>query len=111
MERRSLFLRKLEEVRSRGVRVVFMLRELPKPESPAIELERLNKRYANLQIKIGGRGQFHHLVCDDKFALISNGPMLGNLGKVRSFGHVVGYLLQQRDLVCDFTRRLDGTAG
>lgn len=107
-----LFLKRLEELLSRGVRVILTLREPPKPESPAIELERLNKQYANLQITTGGRGsQFHHLICDDKFALISNRPMLGNLRKVRSFAHVVGYVLQQPELVRDFTRRLDGTAG
>ncbi|WP_316231113.1 hypothetical protein [Bradyrhizobium sp. SZCCHNR1051] len=108
----SSFMKRLEKLLSRGVRVRFTLREPPKPESPVIELERLNKRYANLQITTGGRGsQFHHLVCDDKFALISNRPMLGNLGKVRSFTHVVGYVLQQPELVLDFTRRLDGAVG
>lgn len=107
----ALFLKRLEEILNRGVRVVFSLREPPKPESPAIELERLNKRYSNFEISTGGRGsQFHHLVCDDKFALICNRPMLGNLGKVRSLAHVVGYLLQDCELVRDFVRRIDGSA-
>lgn len=107
----ALFLKKLEDLLGRGIRVVFSLRDPPKAESPAIELERLNKRYSNLQITTGGRGsQFHHLVCDDKFAVVCSRPMLGNLGKVRSLAHVVGYLLQQPELVRDFARRLDGTA-
>jgi hypothetical protein len=54
--RSSLFLKRLEKLLSRGIRVPFTLREPPKPESPAIELERLNKRYANFQITTGGRG-------------------------------------------------------
>jgi hypothetical protein len=103
------FLKRLEELLNRGVRVVFTLRDPPKPEAPAIELERLNKRYANLHIMTGGRGQFHHLICDEKFALISNRPMLGNPGKVRSFTHVVGYVLQRPNLIRDFTKRVEGT--
>jgi len=103
------FLKRLEELLTRGVQVIFTLRDPPKPEAPAIELERLNKRYPNLQITTGGRGQFHHLVCDEKFAVISNRPILGNFGKVRSFNHVVGYILQQPELVRDFTARIEGS--
>ena len=103
------FLRRLEDLLTRGVQVIFTLRDAPKPEAPAIELERLNKRYPNLQITTGGRGQFHHLISDDKFAVISNRPILGNFGKVRSFNHVVGYVLQHSELVRDFTARIEGS--
>jgi hypothetical protein len=103
------FLKRLEDLLTRGRQVIFTLRDPPKPEAPAIELERLNKRYPNLQITTGGRGQFHHLICDEKFAVISNRPILGNFEKVRSFSHVVGYILQQPDLVRDFTARIEGS--
>ncbi len=41
-----------------------------------------------------------------RFCLVSNRPFLGNLKKVRTFHHVVGYLLQQPDLVDAFCNRV-----
>jgi hypothetical protein len=102
----STFLKRLEHVLQRGVRVLIRLNEV-EPKTPAIELEQLRNRYSQLELHSNKRGQFHHLICDTRFAVISNRPFLSNLKKVRTFYHVVGYLLQREDLVAAFASRVD----
>jgi hypothetical protein len=69
-------------------------------------LERLKSSYAGLDLRSGRKAQFYHLVCDKAFVLVSNRPFLSVAGKVRTFHHVVGYLLQRGDLIQAYATRL-----
>src|SRR4029077_807451 len=91
------FTKQLEEVLRRGVRVTIDLTDGPRPDQSAIELERMRSSYPGLAVRSGSEAQFYHLICDDAFALVSNRPFLSITGKVRSFHHVVGYLMQRND--------------
>ena len=100
----SQFLKRLTEVLDRGVNVSVSLSEATQA-APALEMEKLRSRYPRLSLSSNKRGQFHHLVCDNRFAVVSNRPFLGNLKKVRTFHYVVGYILQESSLVDAFIRR------
>ena len=71
----------------------------------AAELEKLRIRHQNLTLSTEKEGDFYHLICDDTFAVVTNRSLLGNAERVRTFQHVVGYLLQRRDLVGAFAAR------
>ncbi|CAN5923021.1 hypothetical protein BH11PSE3_BH11PSE3_12430 [soil metagenome] len=102
------FIGRLAKVLQRGARVVLALTEVPvSTEKAAIDLERLRQRYPRLELLVGRRRQFHHLICDDSFAVVGNQPFLSNRGKVRSFHHVIGYVLQKPHLVRAFAERVD----
>jgi hypothetical protein len=101
------FLNRIEEALRRNVRIVISLADSAGSDKPAVGLERLRRQYPQLELFSGVRGAFHHLVCDLSFAVICNRPLLGNQGKVRSFNHVVGYLLQAPDLVRAFIERIE----
>lgn len=104
------FMKQLEEALSRGARVTIDLTDDIPPDQPAIDLEHLRSRYSRLELRAGRKAQFYHLVCDEAFALVSNRPFLSAAGKVRSFHHVIGYLLQRGDLIQAFTKRLGSHA-
>jgi hypothetical protein len=101
------FFKRIETALRRNVRVVISLIEPPGTDALAVELERLRRRYPKLELYSKKRGGFHHLVCDDAFAVACNRPLLGNQDKVCTFHHVVGILLQAPDLVRAFTNRID----
>jgi hypothetical protein len=101
------FLRRVETALQRNVRVIISITDATGSDKPAIELERLRNRYPGLELYSKRRSAFHHLVCDDQFALICNRPLLGNLGKVCTFQHVVGFLLQATHLVSAFATRIE----
>ena len=103
----SYFVERLEKVLERGARVVISLTEAATADSLAIDLERLRARFPRLQLLSGRREQTHHVVCDSAFAVVTNRPLLSNLAKIRTFHHVVGYLLQRPDLVEAFVERVD----
>jgi hypothetical protein len=105
------FMKRLTDVLKRGARVVISLTEPIGTQAPALDLERLRRRYPRLDLLIGRRRQFHHLICDDRFALVCNRPFLSNLGKVRSFHHCIGFILQEPRLVQAFTERIDPVRG
>ncbi len=102
----AAMLKALEAALQRGAAVTISLTEAAEAAGPAIDLEKLRSRFPNLLLLASQTAPGYHLVCDDLFAVITNRPFLSNLGKVRSFGHVVGYLLQRRDLVEAFTVKL-----
>ena len=104
------FLKRLEALLAGGTRVSLSLGEV-RVDGPAPEVERLRTRYPRLEISLGKRGQFHYLISDNSFAAVSNRPFLSNVGKVRSFHHVVGYLLQKPALVEAFARRVGSSRG
>ncbi len=101
------FTKRLSEVLRRGARVIISLTEPIGTEPAALDLERLRARSPRLELNIGRRRQFNHLICDDRFAVISNKSFLGNQAKMRSFQHVVGYILQRPHLVRAFASRLE----
>jgi hypothetical protein len=94
-------------IKRRNVRVSILLSQAPGADATAAELERLRRRYLKLELSSKKRGGFHHLVCDDAFAVICNRPLLGNQDKVCTFHHVVGILLQEPTLVRAFIGRID----
>lgn len=98
------FLKRLEVLLQDGCNVVICVTDTVPTESdgPAVDLERLRSRYPRLSLRTEKKSGFFHLICDDDFALVSNRPFLGNLNRVRTFHHVVGYLLQREDLVRAF---------
>jgi hypothetical protein len=98
----TAFLKKLEYLLANGARVVIALSDSAGTDGPALDLERLRSRYPKLELLSGRRGQFHYLVCDDEFAIVTNRPLLSNSSKVRTLQHVVGYVLQRKDLVRAF---------
>ncbi|MDF0695624.1 hypothetical protein PYR71_03680 [Rhizobium sp. MC63] len=102
------FLKKLKDILKSGCKVQISLSETSpgKPSNAEIELEQVRREHSNLTVQIGKHTPFYHVVCDDKFAVVSNSPMLGNIGKVRTFNHVVGYVLQRTDLVESFVGRV-----
>ena len=100
------FVKRLEVVLERGARVVISVTEGTLPDGLAIDLEKLRARFPRLQLLSGGRDKWYHLVCDSALALVTNRPFLSNLEKVRTFHHVVGYLLQRTDLVEAFVDRV-----
>ncbi len=102
----GLFMMRLQDALRRGVRVTIDLTDDFRLEQPLIELERLRSSHTGLEVRSGCKTKFYHLVCDDMFALVSNRPFLSVAGKVRSFNHVVGYLLQRSDLIQAFVARL-----
>lgn len=102
----SAFIKRLEIVLARGARVVVSLSEGAPADGPALDLERVRTRFPRLQLLSGRRSHIHHLICDASFALVTNRPFLSNFGKVRTFQHVVGYLLQRHDLVDAFVDRV-----
>jgi len=103
----SLFLKNLQRLLSEGARVVISVADLVGTESAAVELERLRTKYPKLELQSRRRGHFYHLLCDTSFALVCNRPFLSNDGKVRSFHHTVGYLLQRSELVQAFRSRIE----
>jgi hypothetical protein len=104
----DLFIKRLGKVLDRGARVVVSLTEVPiSTDKAVLELERLRRSYPRLELMVGRRRQFHHLVCDEQFAVICNRPFLSNRGKVRSFHHTIGYVLQTSSLVCAFAERVN----
>jgi hypothetical protein len=105
------FLKHVEAALQRNVRVVISITDPPGTDKPAIELERLRGRYPRLELHSKRRAAFYHLICDDVFALVCNRPLLGNLGKLCTFHHVVGFLLQAPHLVSAFTNRVGADAG
>jgi hypothetical protein len=105
------FVRRVEAALKRGVRVQIALAELGGAKNLAVELERLRGRHQNLELSTGKRGNFHYLVCDDRFAVVSNKPFLSSQAKVRKFHHIVGYLLQAPELVRAFSARVEPKRG
>jgi hypothetical protein len=101
------FIKRIEAALQRNVRIIISLSEPPGADATAAELERLRQRYPKLELSSKKRGGFHHLSCDDAFAVICNRPLLGNQDKVCTFHHVVGILLQEPTLVRAFTDRID----
>jgi hypothetical protein len=99
-----LFLKRLQGILSGGARVVISVVDT---DPAVVDLERLRTSYPRLKLNSGRRGQFYHLLCDTSFALVCNRPFLSNHGKVRSFHHTVGYLLQRSDLVQAFASRIE----
>ena len=91
----------------RGVRVAISLAEPIGAEATAVDLERLRRKFPHLELSIGRKRQFHHLVCDEKFAVVSNRSFLGRIGKSRSFSHVVSFVLQRPDLIREFADRVE----
>lgn len=106
----SRFIKRIEAALQRNVRVVVSLIDPPGADGPAIELERLRRQYPSLELSSKKRGSFHHLVCDDSFAVVCNRPLLGNQNKVCTFHHVVGILLQATELVRAFADRIEPRA-
>ena len=102
----GVFFKRLQEVLARGARVVISLTDDAPTDGPVLELERVRARFPKLQLFSGRRNQTQHLICDSAFALVTNRPFLSNLGKVRTFHQVVGYLLQRSDLVEAFVERI-----
>ena len=100
------FAKRLEVILGRGARVVISVSERALPDVLAIDLEKLRARFPHLRLLSEGRDKWYHLVCDLAFALVTNRPFLSNLEKVRTFHHVVGYLLQRPDLVEAFVERV-----
>ena len=105
------FLKRVEAALQRNVRVVISITDPPGTDKPAIELERLRGRHLRLELQWKRRAAFYHLICDDVFALVCNRPLLGNLGKICTFRHVVGFLLHAPHLVSAFTNRVGADAG
>lgn len=106
----ALFLKRLSGLLEEGVRVAIALSEA-RPGSVAGEIEKLRQRFSRLTVSTGRKRQFHYVISDDRFAAISNRPFLGNIGKARTFQHIVGYLLQDTQLVNAFLSRIDASAG
>jgi hypothetical protein len=106
----ALFLKRVRQLLSGGIRVVITATEPVGTDSAGVELEKLRREHSTLVLKTGRKAQFYHLVSDDNFALVTNRPFLGNLGKVRGFYQTVGYLLQRPDIVKAFAGRLDPTS-
>jgi hypothetical protein len=100
------FMDQLKEALQRGVRVTIDLSDDAPLQQSAIALERLRSSFPALEVRFGYKAKFYHLICDEAFALVSNRPFLSIVGTVRSFHHVVGYLLQRDDLVRAFATRL-----
>lgn len=100
------FMKQIEDALRRGVRVTIDLADDVCADQSFIALERLRARQSGLEVRLGYKTRFYHLVCDDRFALVSNRPFLSVIGKVRSFSHVVGFLLQRNDLIQAFIERL-----
>ncbi len=100
--------RRVEAALKRGVQVTIALSDAPSPDpkGPAVQLERLRNRHPKLELTSGRTGSVQHLVCDEKFAVVCNRPFLGNSGKVRTFEHVSGYLIQSTELVRAFARKV-----
>jgi hypothetical protein len=105
------FLERLEAALQRGVETVISLSEPGTGSGPVLELERLRQRHSNLFLIEGRRSASYHLICDHRFAVVCNRPLLCNQDRVRMYHHVVGYLLQTPELVAAFTRRLEIRTG
>lgn len=105
------FLKTLDVLLQGGCAVVISVTDAlsNEPDGPAVDLERLRNRYPRLDLRVEKKSGFFHLVCNDDFALVSNRPFLGNVNKVRTFHHIVGYLLQRPDLVVAFCNRVRPT--
>jgi hypothetical protein len=104
------FLKRVEAALQRNVRVIISITDPPGADKPAIELERLRGKYPRLELYSKRRAAFYHLICDDSFALVCNRPILGNPGKICTFYHVVGFLLQTPHLVSALTSRIGADA-
>jgi len=103
------FLVRLKEALDRRVNVRLSSSDLEASHTGSVvDLERLRERYQGLHLVTEKRSAFFHLVCDEEFAVVSNRPFLGNIGKYRSFQRVSGYLLQRADLVGAFAERIIG---
>jgi hypothetical protein len=102
-----IFLRNLEDTLKRGATVVISLTEPDANSNAVLTLERLRQTNANLNLVTGRRTNYYYLICDSRYALIYNRPLLGNQGKVRTFQQVVGYVLQTPELVSAFLQRMD----
>jgi hypothetical protein len=100
------FVKRVEAALKRNVRALISIIEAAPAKGPAVDLERLRHKYRALELSSNKRGAFHHLICDEAFAVVCNRPLLGNQGKVRTFSHVSGYLLQTPSLVSAFTDRV-----
>lgn len=100
----SIFLKSLEGLLKGGCFVNLSVEAGPSdnPTPPEVALERLSRIYPSLTLEVGKKLPFYHVVCDERFAVVSNRPFLGNMAKVRTFTHVVGYVLQRPDLVQSF---------
>lgn len=107
------FIKRLKELLNSGCKVQISLSEASagKPSKAEIELEQIRRENANLSVQIVKNTYFYYVICDDKFAIVSNMPMLGNISKVRTFNHVVGYVLQRADLVDAFAKRMQQGSG
>lgn len=102
-----LFLKNLESLLKDGCSVTLSVEAGPseKPTPPEVAIEKLRRTYPNLAVEVGTRFPFYHIVCDERFCVVSNRPFLGNPGKVRTFSHVVGFVLQRPDLVKTFAEK------
>jgi hypothetical protein len=103
-------IRDLRGCLSRGVRVEIRVSDVvPEPTGrkyvAVAELQRLQKEFGNLDVVTEFQGKFFYLVCDDRFALVCNRSILGNVPKVKSFSHFCGFLLQAKELVHAYVAR------
>ncbi|MBY3158981.1 hypothetical protein HFO56_42680 [Rhizobium laguerreae] len=103
-----LFLKTLENLLKSGCTVSLAVEAGPseKPTPTEVAVERLNRIYPGLTLEVGKKFAFYHITCDDRFAVVSNRPFLGNMAKVRTFTHVVGFVLQRPDLVQSFETKM-----
>jgi hypothetical protein len=107
----SLFLERLHLALDRGVGVRLSLSEESWGANEVVaDLERLSKKRSGLTFVWEKKNTLFHVICDDKFAVVANKPFLGNLGKVRAFQRVSGYLLQRAGLVDALAERVLGAA-
>jgi hypothetical protein len=77
--------KRIELALGRGVRTVISLNESAlrgdfrgTKYDANRELQKLLGRYRNLEVRLGWHSEFHHIIKDEEYAVISNRPMLGN---------------------------------
>lgn len=104
------FLNQIRKILAKGVEVTINLTDSVGDERAAVELEKLKKKYNNLQLNLARKSPFYYVICDDIFSVVTNKPFLSNIGKVRTFYSISGYVLQESGLVDAYAERVKGLA-